>query len=461
MLKTRPYFLKAAQKAAAQQAVGGEFIFFLLLHFPLALLMRQSEMVATVHALVTLGLGSIWALQGKQERVILTLGYIAGAEVLWRMTDANVFWEYGKYATVFIVLVSIFKGRKLNPPKGILLYFLLLLPSIALSLTEKPFDQAREGISFNLSGPLAVFVCAWYFDGKEIDLLRFKKIVWVVVAPLVGIVTIAWISIVTTGDIVFSTESNFQTSGGYGPNQVSGILGMGIFLIFMTLLMGQEKITHRLVLFGLFFGFIIEVFLTFSRTGAYLTAASTLGATLLWFRTGKDRTRIVFIFVILLLTSVYLIFPYLESFTKGYFSERFTDTSLTGRDSIFIVDLKIWQEHFYFGVGPGLAVDYRSEFYDRAAAHTEYSRMLAEHGLFGFFSLGVFFLATFSRVMREISTKSGAFKLGSWIFVLLFMAASALRLVAPAFMLGLIFASLKLQSNNYPVSRKSNRRRLA
>jgi len=370
MLKTRPYFLRDEQKAAAQQAVGGETIFFLLLHIPLALLMRQSEMVATAHALITLGLGSLWAIQGKHERVILALGYIAGAEVLWRMTGANVFWEYGKYASILIILISLLRGRKLNPPGGMLLYFLLLLPSIALTLAEKPFDQAREGISFNLSGPLAIFMCAWFFNGREINSQLFNKITWAVIAPLAAIITIAWTSILASGDIVFSTESNFQTSGGYGPNQVSAVFGMGIFLIFIALLLGQDKISIRMVLFGLFIAYVIEVFLTFSRTGAYLTGASILAFTFIWLRSTKERLRVILIFGLILLVSIYLIFPYLEGFTQGYFSERFTDTSLTGRDSLLIADLKIWQEHFFFGVGPGLAVDFRSEFYDRAAAHT-------------------------------------------------------------------------------------------
>src|SRR5215212_5421371 len=80
-------------------------VVFLIAHIPLAFLLRQSAALATLHALATLGIGLLWAcFDRRQERTVYVIAYITGAEVLWRMTDARVFWEFGKYAIVLIAL---------------------------------------------------------------------------------------------------------------------------------------------------------------------------------------------------------------------------------------------------------------------------------------------------------------------------------------------------------------------
>ena len=42
-------------------------------------------------------------------------------------------------------------------------------------------------------------------------------------------------------DVVTNTESNFETSGGFGPNQVSTILGLGIFLFFVKIILNSKN----------------------------------------------------------------------------------------------------------------------------------------------------------------------------------------------------------------------------
>src|SRR6186997_2370656 len=74
------------------------FIIFSVSHIPLALLIYRSTMIATVHALTTFAVGLWWSMSGSRNvpRVVYTAAYIVGAEVLWRMTGATVFWEFGK-----------------------------------------------------------------------------------------------------------------------------------------------------------------------------------------------------------------------------------------------------------------------------------------------------------------------------------------------------------------------------
>ena len=82
-------------------------LFFILIHIPLAFLMRQLPEVATLHALLVLLLGLLWAANGQFHRASYAAAYIVGAEVLWRINEAGVFWEYGKYAMILVLLVAL------------------------------------------------------------------------------------------------------------------------------------------------------------------------------------------------------------------------------------------------------------------------------------------------------------------------------------------------------------------
>src|SRR6185295_7296222 len=120
-------------------------------------LAQQSPAISTVHAIITLVVGLVWTVFGKRiERVFYITAYLTGAEVLWRATNAQVFWEYGKYSTIVILLLATLKykrGHSLDWKP--ILYFILLTPAMFLIPV---FD--RQVISFNLSGPLLLTVSA-------------------------------------------------------------------------------------------------------------------------------------------------------------------------------------------------------------------------------------------------------------------------------------------------------------
>jgi len=73
----------------------------------------------------------------------------------------------------------------------------------------------------------------------------------------------------------------------------------------------------------------------------------------------------------------------------------------------------------------------------RLAGHTEFTRMLAEHGVFGLISL-----MALAGILMQLVRKSGRHPLGpvsaglaAW--VVLYMAVNAFRLALPAFAIGL------------------------
>src|SRR5204862_2659685 len=109
----------------------------------------QFPLVATAHALLTLGVAVIWALVDRRCAAVAYSGaYIMGAEVLWRLTSARVFWEFGKYAVVLLVGLALLRHppgwRRTRLP---LLYLLLLLPAGVLTVQALGVSlAAREAL---------------------------------------------------------------------------------------------------------------------------------------------------------------------------------------------------------------------------------------------------------------------------------------------------------------------------
>src|SRR5437660_6185788 len=132
-------------------ALAGRVVWFMGLHVPLGVLMHQVPSLATVHAVLTVTVAVLLAMFGRLYRVVYAAAYIAGSEVLWRMCGAEVFWESGKYAVLLIFAIALIRLRAVRWWALPVLYFLLLLLSIALAPYDLLSDDAREQISFNLS----------------------------------------------------------------------------------------------------------------------------------------------------------------------------------------------------------------------------------------------------------------------------------------------------------------------
>src|ERR1035441_3463304 len=204
-----------------------------LVHILGGLVMKWLPMVATVHALGTLVVSLTIVLRSRRATdAVCAVAYIAGAEVLWRMTNASLPWEYGKYAVVLIALAALarrgFKGVDYLP----ILYFLLLLPSSVLTLGAFPLDDARKQISFNLSGPLSCAACLVLFGSIRTQPEVVKRCLLFYLGPAAGVAGLAFFGIHAAGEVSFEHGSNFVASGGFGPVQVSSALGLATVISF-------------------------------------------------------------------------------------------------------------------------------------------------------------------------------------------------------------------------------------
>jgi len=426
-------------------------LFFLLAHVPIALLMKQLPSVATFHAIATLAVGLVWALSKRKTMLdVACVGaYIMGAEVLWRMTEAKVFWEYGKYATSAVFLTALLSRKQTEKPVLAFIYFLLLLPSAILTFTALPLSWARQEVSFNLSGPFSLMVCSWFFANLQLSKEDFHRLLKTALGPTVGIASIALYSTLTATEIHFTDESNFTTSGGFGPNQVASALGLGALFALLYILTEEKHTRLKTVMFALMLFLASQSALTFSRGGLWIAGISGLVVFLYLVRDKQTRFRVLSVAGLLFVVGQYILVPQLDAFTGGALSERFRNLSTTNRDLLIRADLAIFEEYPILGVGPGMAAYHRGAVVGvTGAAHTELTRLLAEHGLFGLVALFLLMIMGLQNFQRERSTQGRAIIAGMVVWSLVYMLGNAMRTVAPSFNFGFSFAKFNFKSNS-------------
>lgn len=439
-INSRHYALQSVQKTKVQREVltrGGKIFLLLLAHIPLAFLLRNYQIFSTIHAIIILVIGLWIALTSKEIKgVIPVVAYITGAEVLWRMTGANIIWEFGKFGTVAILLVALLKHRKIERVGLPELYLFLLLPGILVTTNVFGFTTiTREMISANLSGPLAAVMCMVYFRQLKTNVAEFGSWMWWVIFPIISILTLASFSTITATEINFGTESVFTTSGGYGPNQVSGLLGLGALLSLM-LAIHEKKATIRNLALLLSIALLTQGVLTFSRGGIVNVFIAVPLAFLHLLGSPKKFTRVIFVILVIVSLAYFYLLPQLQEFTGGSLETRYTNISLTGREDVAMADLNLWLRNPIFGVGVGLSAGARD--YSRTiATHTEYTRLLAEHGIFGLIALMclVVLMLNAYRKVPDAYSRTWFVAIASW--PLLHMVHSATRVVGVSFLLGL------------------------
>src|SRR5262249_21783003 len=131
----------------------------------------------------------------RWERVACVAAYICGAEVYWRMRRADVPYEFAKYAVVLILAIAIVRFGRFQKMILPISYFLLLLPSAALTFLELKGEEAREQLSFNMSGPLSLAVCAMFFFSLRFSKREMKWILSCLCAPTVATATVAAVNL--------------------------------------------------------------------------------------------------------------------------------------------------------------------------------------------------------------------------------------------------------------------------
>ncbi|MGH9013067.1 MAG: O-antigen ligase family protein [Acidimicrobiia bacterium] len=417
---------------------------FLAAHIALGPVFAQWSAVSTVHAYVTVAITMTWAAFGRKlERVVAGAGYVAMCDVLWRGAHARFFHEGAKYVVTAVLLLAMVRfvrtrRRALLP----LAYLALLLPSALLTVDASGLAGGREPLSFNLSGPLTLAVSAVFFLQIRCSWRELRHVFVIMLGPITALASAATY-IILTEDIVFATESTRLASvgrfaRGFGPNQVSAVLGLGALICLLLLLRERRSLARpiELVLGLWFFGTCV---LTFSRGGAFNFVVAGGVAVLLQLARGRGHAKTLAILGVAVVAGV-VVFSRLDTFTGGALERRFAERSTTGRTEIAETDLDIWAGHRLAGVGPGRSPEFRSGELEEDVTHTEFTRALAEHGMLGLLAM-VGLLAVAGRaVIAAPNSWSRTVTIALMLWAVADMAHTAMRLAAPGFVFGLAMA---------------------
>lgn len=409
---------------------------------------------------LSIGLIDIMLSSNKTNQAAMWAAYWVGMEVLLRMTGGNVFWEAGKYGAILFLTVGLLSEKISRPwPKKYLVYASLLLPSL-LVIDYPDFRLAREEVSFNLSGPLLLTVSAIYFYSRRMRGKDLAGILQNAVLPLLSLLAYLMIRTPSLQDIEFGTESNFQASGGFGPNQVSTMIGLAIFLITIGLFYKAyivKSLTVDLIVLALF---IVRGLATFSRggmIGALIAGVILVGYSLVASR--KPSVWItVFSFLLLIGTVGAMVWNFVDDQTGGKLSYRYEGRNYvtgkekdftTGREEIMLAELDYFFQNPFLGIGPGMGILLvKNKVGNQAHSHSEYTRLLAEHGLLGLVALLILLISPLI-YLYKLPREHRPLPIAMLIFVLFTLAHSAMRLAVPGFFYGLclILPSVDLKAN--------------
>lgn len=439
---------------SARQLAGSyslRVVLFLLVHLPLALAMETAWPVATAHALLVTLVGLRYALLGRSRQVIYTLSYIAGAEVLWRMAEARVFWEYGKYALSLVVVAALIgewrrAGGRLRAIEPLFL-LLALVPAAVMTALDMSPATAFDQISFNLSAYAALVLAALYLWARPVDRGAAGNLLLAMLGPISGVLFLASYSTITQlGIDSFIGASSWIRSGDFGANQVANILSLGSLAGIILLIILPRARAARLVVALLTIGMVVQGILTFSRGGLYsfILAGLVFGLHLL--RTPGARGRFILLMAAFVALVFGAIYPWLNDLSTGAVAARFQDLDTTGRLQLAEADLLAFQDSPLLGVGLGGSTAYHEDvFGEPVGTHTEFTRLLAEHGVFG---VVIIVLIVWMLLKGYLVNRPGlarAISAAMAIWSLSIMAHSATRIVAIPFTLALALVAWQLE----------------
>jgi hypothetical protein len=413
-------------------------------HAVLGVAMADFAVIATIHALVCALAGLFYAATTRQIRnVSIVVAYVAGSEVLWRMDRADVFYEFGKYTVAAILLIALFRTRARRNRALAILYFALLVPSVIMTVVTLEGVAVRQETAFTMSGPLAITIAIIFFSSIRLDAEKLRRCYVAFIAPVAGIAAVLLVATSRSEAIDFGNASNYVTSGSFGPNQVSAMLGLAaLFLVLLSFdrHLGLAGRGAALALAALFAG---QSALTFARGGVGLALAAVMGAIFVLMR-GSRRARVTIVVVAILGVALgkLVVEPRLDRITQGKLAERYSSTKTSGRELFISSELEMFAEHPIIGVGPGVGKKIREQRgLHQGPSHTEYTRMLAEHGIFGLASL-ICLVILAVRGIRQ--TSEPTFRAASVAFLIwtgLFLMVYGIRVAAPAVVFGLVFAN--------------------
>lgn len=425
------------------------YILLILAHVAIGLLIFLARPLSKFYALAMILVGVYYVMKNRNQNneVLIASAYIVGSEVFLRMTGGNPLYESSKYAVmIFMVFGMYYSGFSKNAiPFWI--YLLLLIPGIMVA-TETLNLQAdiRKQIAFNISGPACLGVSAIYCYNRRILLSHVNNIMLAVGLPVFATTVYLILYTPDLKEVLTGTGSNNATSGGFGPNQVATLLGLGMFVFFTRLILNSKSKLIFAINLIVLFNITYRGLVTFSRGGMLTGFVMMLLFLAYIYFNSKSQGKYNLTRLLLFMSAIFVMtWLYTSNQTGGLIDKRYQnkdaagrvkESQLTGREEIWNSEINDFLDNPVFGIGVAKAMEVREVRSGGLiiASHSEISRTLAEHGTMGIIALIIVF---FTPIFLFLDNKQHIFMFSFLFFWLLTINHAAMRIAAPAFVYSL------------------------
>ncbi len=384
--------------------------------------------------------------RNRNNEVLYAAAYIVGSEVALRMTDGNPIYEYSKYAVIIFMLIGIYFSGISKNAVPIWLYLLFLIPGLVIGYyTLDGIDSVKNAISFNISGPLCLGLCALYCYTRRITFKQLNELLLLVGLPIISCSIYLYLYTPELKDILLGTGSNFATSGGFGPNQVATILGLGMFVFFSRLIFFSPNVFLFVINAVVAVELSYRGLITFSRGGIVTSLLMLIVLVLVTYVKISSNARIKMNYILVaLVIGMAGTWVFSSSQTNGLINKRYANQDIngrvkedrfTGREELAKDEIAAFLAQPIFGLGVGkIAEERQKKTGDLVVTHNEITRTIGEHGAFGILALLILFTMPLFIFFRN---SYNIYILSFLVFWLLTINHAAMRLAAPAFIYAL------------------------
>lgn len=230
-------------------------------------------------------------------------------------------------------------------------------------------------------------------------------------------------------DVQWSTQANWTTSAGFGPNQAGMLMAFGAFAC-VILADVEKRGLARLLYLMVAAVQTVSALLTFTRGAGYILVAGVAIYTVLLLLQGRISVAVLGGAVVLGIAMWFAI-----QHTDQVLAERYKDTHMSHREEIWALGLRIFWERPLFGVGTGNFFTASQGVFSftggQVGSHNELIRALAEHGIVGAALWIAFGISVFRQGWRECRGLIRAATVVWLIMAVAYQCHSGLKLAMP------------------------------
>ncbi|HRN98974.1 MAG TPA: O-antigen ligase family protein [Flavobacterium sp.] len=440
------------------------YLFLIALHLGIGFGIYLLPVLSKLYAILMFMGGLMWIFKNRNanHEALMASAYIIGSEVFLRMTSGNPIYEFSKYSVIIFILMGFyFRGFSKNAlPYWI--YMLCLLPGVIITVYELDYGtDILKTLSFNMSGPICLGISAFYTYRRPLTLAQLNQILLFAGLPALACATYLFFYTPDIRDSVTGTGSNFAMSGGFGPNQVATILGFGMFVFISRVFFESPSRLIFIVNLGVALLIGYRGLITFSR-GGMITAVLMLIvlSVVTFYRVNADGKKKFTSLVVALAIGSIGVWTYSSFQTGGLIEKRYANqdaagrtkkSHFTGREEISATEIGYFLDNPVFGVGAGRGAQIRKEEQGTTVlSHSEITRMLGEHGVFGIFGLIILLVTP---LFLYLDNRDNLFLVCFVVFWLATINHAAMRTAAPAFIYSLSLLKISMREER-PLHRK-------